>query len=276
MRKNPDNENEMIIGCKRAFTLAFSPEDRDKLKIDCNDAFVHPYSRTSNGFWYVRVGLTYEQYIELLKQPEEIKIMGTVHRFDEVKYKFNFGKDREFQKPQDFVRYLAENCTIIFENVKYDEPTNRISLTFRDTIVEVEICGGLHFAMGFTKSILRDPDPESRKNFLVMQPLTTFVSKRPPQLHRGVMNMFIYASICQPIYVGHTQVPQLKNVFVNSTDDGKELGHARNLVVYNPMYIPVAPTSFNNIEINIRNDAGKIVTFPTGAITTLTIHFKKM
>ena len=88
--------------------------------------------------------------------------------------------------------------------------------------------------------------------------------------------MFIYASICQSIYVGHTQVPLLKNVFVDSSDDGKELGHARNLVLYNPMYIPVAPTSFNNIEINIRNDAGKIITFPHGAISVLTVHFKKM
>lgn len=88
--------------------------------------------------------------------------------------------------------------------------------------------------------------------------------------------MFIYASICQPIYVGHTLVPLLKNVFVDAKDDIRELGHARNYIVYNPMYIPVASTSFNNIEINIRNDAGKIITFPIGAVSCLTLHFKKM
>jgi len=88
--------------------------------------------------------------------------------------------------------------------------------------------------------------------------------------------MYIYASICQPIYVGHTLVPLLKNVFVDSSDDNKRVGHARNSIVYNSMYIPVASTSFNSIEINIRNDAGKIITFPHGAISVLTVHFKKM
>ena len=130
--------------------------------------------------------------------------------------------------------------------------------------------------MGFTKSVFRVPDVEILKKFKHDPPLTTIVSKDPPQLHRGVMNMYIYASICQPIYVGHTLVPLLKNVFIDSSDDNKRVGFARNSIVYNPMYIPVAFTWFNNTEINIRNDVDKIVTFPNGAISTLTIHFKKM
>ena len=276
MRKNPDKQHEMMIACKRAFTISFSNEDRDKLKIDTNMSYAHANSRTSDGFWYVPIGLTYEQCIELIKKPGEIKILGTVHRFEDIKYTFHFGKDREFQTSQDFVKYIADNCSVIFENITYDETTNRIALTLRDTIVEVELCGGLHFALGFTKAILCDPDPESRKNLLPYRPPTTLFSKRSPQLHRGVMNMFIYASICEPIYVGHTRVPLLKNVFVDASDDIKNVGHARNSIVYNPMYIPVASTSFNNIERNIRNDAGKIITFPIGAVSVLTLHFKKM
>ena len=136
-------------------------------------------------------------------------------------------------------------------------------MTFKPSVIEIELCGGLHFAMGLTRAIFRVPDVE-------------IISKQPPQLHRGVVNMYIYVSICQPIYVGHSLVPLLKNVFIDASDDDKQLGHARNSIIYNPMYIPIASTSFNSIEINIRNDAGKVVTFPTGARTILTLHFKKM
>ena len=126
------------------------------------------------------------------------------------------------------------------------------------------------------KNYIKDPDPELRKhNYPTGEPFKV-TSTEPPQLHRGVINMYIYASICQPIHVGHTQVPLLKNIFVDSSKDGIVVGHARNSVVYNPMYIPVASTSFNSIEINIRNDAGQIITFPSGAITTLTLHFKRL
>jgi len=276
LAKSPVQVDQMIIQCKRAFTISFSHEDRDKLKIPTDTTYANAVFRTSDGFWYVPTGLSYNQCIELLKQPEQIKIMGTVHKYDELVDIFHFRKDREFQEPQDFVNYMAEYCDEFFENVTYNKATDRIAITIRDSIIEVELCGGLHFAMGFTKAILRDPDPDGRKTILTTRPPTTIVSKRPPQLHRGVMNMYIYASICKPIYVGHCLVPLLKNVFIDSSNDGKELGHARNSVIVNPMYIPVSSTSFNSIEINIRNDAGKIVTFPTGATSILTVHFRKM
>ena len=51
--------------------------------------------------------------------------------------------------------------------------------------------------------------------------------------------------------------------------------HVRNMSVQNPMYVNVAASTLNNVEINIRNDAGNIIGFPKGAITVLTLHFKK-
>ena len=88
--------------------------------------------------------------------------------------------------------------------------------------------------------------------------------------------MYIYANICKPIHVGHQRAPLLKNIFVDASTDANIHGHARNLAIHNPMYIPVAATSVDHIEINIRNDAGRIITFPKGGITLLTLHFKRL
>ena len=164
--------------------------------------------------------------------------MSKVGKYSELDFDIYFAKDRDFQNPEDFVKYLAENCSLIFKDVKYVMETNRIALTFKPRVVEIELRGGLHFAMGFTSAIFRVADVEILKNLKYDTPLTTIFSKQLPQLH------------------------------------DKQLGHAQN--IYNPMYIPIASTSFNSIEINIRNDAGKIVTFPTGAKTILTLHFMKM
>ena len=272
--RNPTNDNEMMFVCKRAFSITLSDEDLEKLNLVPKQS---PVSATqiSDGFWYIPAKISNEQCINIL-QKSEITFMSKVEIYEVLDLGFSFAKDRRFQKPDDFVKYLAENCSEIFTDVQYKEFENRIALTLRPRIVEIQLCGGLHFALGFTNSIFRVPNVESLKNFQYPPPLTTIVSKEPPQLHRGVMNMYIYASICQPIYVGHTLVPLLKNVFVDSSDDNKRAGHAINSVIYNPMYIPVASTSFNSIEINIRNDAGKVVTFPNGATSILTIHFKKM
>jgi len=276
LRRNPMKANEMFFISKRAFSIAFSDDDLEKIKPIPKQSPVSATARTSNGFWYIPTELTQEQCTILLQQNKEIKFMSKVGKYSELDFDISFAKDRDFQNPEDFVKYLAENCSSIFKDVKYVTETNRIALTFKPRVVEIELRGGLHFAMGFTSAIFRVADVEILKNLKYDTPLTTIVSKQPPQLHRGVVNMYIYASICQPIYVGHSLVPLLKNVFIDASDDDKQLGHARNSIIYNPMYIPIASTSFNSIEINIRNDAGKIVTFPTGAKTILTLRFKKM
>ena len=95
---------------------------------------------------------------------------------------------------------MAGNCNDIFSDISYENELKRIEVTFK---------------FKFTKTILKDPDPELR-NYPTGEPYKV-TSTEPPQLHRGVINMYIYASICQPIHVGHTQVPLLKNIFVDSS-----------------------------------------------------------
>ena len=42
------------------------------------------------------------------------------------------------------------------------------------------------------------------------------------------------------------------------------------------MYLPISSSCINNIEINIRDDAGRLINFASDTKTTLTLHFKKV
>jgi hypothetical protein len=42
------------------------------------------------------------------------------------------------------------------------------------------------------------------------------------------------------------------------------------------MYLPVSTSSINSVEINVRTDSGHFVPFSDSAITSITLHFKKI
>ena len=184
------------------------------------------------------------------------------------------------QTTDDLIAYLKQNCSVIFSEIQADS-RGRIQLTLNQNISHVELRNGLHYVLGFDKPVLQvSAEALMRMQHPTLSPFSSaaaaeHTAEYVPQLKRGFMSMYIYASICKPIYVGHTCVPLLKNVFIDTSADADENGSARNNVVYNPMYIPVASTSFNSIEINIRNDGGQLIPFPDGAITIVTLHFKR-
>ena len=166
------------------------------------------------------------------------------------------------------VKYMKKYCKDVFQKIDINPSTHKISFILQKNISSIRLTNGLNFVLGFQNVSFYPGNLRESKR-------PTYVAEFRPQLKRGIMNMYIYASICRPIYVGHTMVPLLKNVFIDSSKDADTEGHARNYVVYNPMYIPISTTSFSQIEINIRNDAGQLVSFPHGAITCLTLHFRK-
>lgn len=143
-----------------------------------------------------------------------------------------------------------------------NESTSQICFKVGEEVTRIKFLNGLNTILGFKE---REFDCEHDKEFC---------ANFEPQLNRGLNNMYIYASICQPIQVGHTRVPLLKSIWidVNKPVHPDEL---RNVVIKNPMYIPLSTSSINSIEINIRNDAGTFIPFPDSAVTSLTLHFKR-
>jgi hypothetical protein len=82
---------------------------------------------------------------------------------------------------------------------------------------------------------------------------------------------YIYSSITKPILVGNVYVPLLRQIWIN--DDDRATMHD----TMDPlMYIPISCQSINNIEIQIRDDAGKLIEFPKGTKTSLILHFEEI
>lgn len=94
----------------------------------------------------------------------------------------------------------------------------------------------------------------------------------PPKLLKTPTEMYVYSSIVEPIYVGGTKVPLLNRVWVDRKYRSDEVIHVN---VDNPLYLPVFPSSINNIEINIRDDSGYPIQFGGDSKAIATLHFVK-
>ena len=194
-----------------------------------------------------------------------------MYKFTNVRNHFHFPEDKTFDQSSHLVNYIKTKGGNIFSNIQFIK--TRVKFQMGHRVHRVKFNGGLNFILGYEDDNFVS-DTKLNCTDISTNP-KEYLANHTPQLHRGIMNMFIYANICKPIYVGHCLVPLLKNVFIDSSDDGKKTGHSRNYIVYNPMYIPLVTNAFSHIEINIRYDAGQIVSFPKGAITSLTLHFRK-
>ena len=278
------NDPHPIFYSQYPFSLRLSQELHKALKIKVSyDNQIYATDKNSNDQWYIDCGITFPELEKLCQKTDETT--GAVQSIDLGPFEFetyqyqlekrviHFSDEKNFENEEDLVSYIKRKCVDeIFHRVEYSPQTKRISLSCTSNLTRFEFTNGLNFVLGFDRTIYTaNPLPHP----LVIDYPPIIKAENAPQLNRGIINMYIYASICAPIYVGHTRVPLLKNVFIDSSNDVNKSGHARNYVVYNPMYVRLSSNTFNSIEINIRNDGGQLVQFPHGSITLLTIHFKK-
>ena len=136
----------------------------------------------------------------------------------------------------------------------------KISLKFHEYISMVQFPEDLAFTLGFIQSKFYSSDPY-------------YKAANPPQLNRSFSHMYIYTSLTRPVLVGGVEVPLLRSIWINSKD--VTIGESIHVNVDKPMYIPIASSSINNIEVNIRSDSGELLSLPKSSVTSLTIHLKK-
>lgn len=95
---------------------------------------------------------------------------------------------------------------------------------------------------------------------------------RPVDMTLGVPSqMYIYLNIIQDQIVGHTRAPLLRTV--PTVIDGK-YGTMTTFRCEHPVYFDLNTKSFDNVEVNIRNDTGAFLPFHHGTLTLL-VHFKQ-
>lgn len=146
----------------------------------------------------------------------------------------------------------------IFDDVRLSN--DRIEIQVNPLVKSIRFIGGLNFILGFSHV--------THKNAILTGDFA-------PQLNRGLNNLYVYASICAPVQVGHSRVPLLRSIWINVSKNF-HVDELRNVDIRHPMYMPINSASINNIEINIRTDSGALVPFSEGSVTSITLHFKRV
>lgn len=166
---------------------------------------------------------------------------------------------------------MVDGLKVIFKDVfeKVELIDGKLKLWVGKGITKVQFLSGLNICLGFTKRI-----------YGAIAPNGYIMAEGVPYLRHGINTMYIYSSICQPIRVGSVCVPLLKSVWLepnrnNGNNQSHAFGEVCNIVIKNPMYLPLSSTSINAIEVNIRSDSGRLIPFIGGSITSLTLHFKR-
>ncbi|XP_072760081.1 uncharacterized protein [Anoplolepis gracilipes] len=102
-----------------------------------------------------------------------------------------------------------------------------------------------------------------------------FFSYEPCSLARDIPDkLFVYCDICEPYITGDVQSPLLRIVSVEG--HGRDYEYGTNQVEHfsSLHYIPLRRTNFSRIEIDIRDQFGKKITFESGT-STVTLHFRR-
>lgn len=161
-----------------------------------------------------------------------------------------------FQRHKDAVEYLNEHIphvtfTIDKHNYLQLDITNKnVSITFTDTLRDI---------FAFDQNTYTGPG--------------TFKATSHFSLIRRINYLYVYSSISEYVRIGNTEAPLLAVIpfsVTNSCDILKEKSYK------NPMYIPLRHSIMSQINIAIHDDAGALVPFVSGAVTSLRLHYRQI
>jgi hypothetical protein len=170
-----------------------------------------------------------------------------------------FNEHLLFSSSELLCTFFQEHCSIIFEEFKVNQ-NGLIWFKFKPRIYHIVLSPNLKKLLGFKNDVIENKYSKIHSAIL------------KPQLQNTFNQMYIYSSLVEPILVGGVQVPLLRSIWIESKYNFGEIVHEN---IDQLMYLPISSSSINNIEIEIRNDAGQLINFPYGSKTSLTLHFRK-
>lgn len=185
-------------------------------------------------------------------------------KFTEIKEEekcFEFDDDVMVNDMNNLAAYFIKLCYKIFKEFELDSKFGLVMFKLQDTIEYVEFDENLSLILGLSSAkFYKSPDQVK--------------GLHKPLLLGGIRQLYIYSSIVEPILVGDVRVPLLRSIWVDSNKHS--FGDVVHVRLDSPMYLPVSTSSINRIEVNIRDDSGKLVKFPYGSKTSLTLHFRQV
>lgn len=171
----------------------------------------------------------------------------------------------KINKESGNIKFFYKNGHVNVEIAKKKE--KRIFWTRGTTVsqeVEIDLeyitlLNGLQYVLGFEETVLK----------------SSTIARFRPQLHRGLFAIFIYSNICKYSHVGDTRVPLLNVISMPKS----EFGNTVSIDVSDPMYVPVAYTTVDDIEIKLASDTGEELAFDNenddASKSVITLHFRK-
>jgi hypothetical protein len=171
-----------------------------------------------------------------------------------------FKEPLTFPSTELLCAFFRNHCRKIFEEFGVDQ-NGLIEFRLKQNINLIKFSSPLKRLLGLDRSIFSN------------QRGTVYSAESKPSIQKAFNLMFIYSSLIEPIMVGGVFVPLLRSIWLESTYNYGDIVHKD---LKNKMYLPISSTSINNIEIEVRNDAGELIPFPYGSKTNLTLHFRRI
>ena len=166
-----------------------------------------------------------------------------------------------FSNIDQIEQYFEKYCSEIFKEFKVNQ-NGYVYFSLKEDVNSLTIPDTLSRILGFGTQRIWD-------KYKFSYP---FIAKERIQLSKPYSQIYIYSSILDPIIVGDVRVPLLQTMWI---ENNHVLDDVINVSIDRPMYLPISVYSINNIEIEIRDDYGKLIEFPSESKTSLTLHFRK-
>lgn len=255
---------QLVVHAKLKFTLTF--HNKDTAKVVGFNQIENISKEHTDGHWRV----VSEELVNPSKWANALDVTFSIEYAPQIKMDHIWNVLYEYKRintNDDLCKAVGTWLNYCFVGVSMN-PDDLMVLKVKPGIIRLQFLAGLNTLLGFSHvyySFGIDDDDRTR----------TITADFSPSLNKGIPALYIYSSVCEPINVGGALVPLLRSVWFQSSHNKLKEGEMINHVIEHPMYIPVAATTINSIEINIRTDSGDFVPFQDGAITSLTLHFKK-
>lgn len=147
----------------------------------------------------------------------------------------------------------------------YDTRINRVKLRImNENVSNVSLSEKLSQQLGF------DYD---EKNILKPN-ITELIGSKAPNLALGIpAHIYVYCDLIEPQFIGDTTAPLLNIVNVNI--DTYKYGSYNSVSFTSPHYVPVMKSTFETVEIDLRDHTGKKLPFMFGT-SYVKLHFRRV
>lgn len=141
---------------------------------------------------------------------------------------------------------------------KYDRHTDMVEMKLQANVVNIEFSTTLALQLGF------DPEETDLNSYKR--------SIRPANVRSTIpSHMYVYCDLVEPQLVGDAAAPLLRIVNI----DTSRYTYGANRIVHftDPHYVPVSRSTFESVEIDLRDGAGRNLPFQSGT-TCMKLHLR--